>query len=156
MIIRDVTPNTVSEFFKNDPALAYLGLQDDLLIELYEHGTISYDNTVCKGLYVDNELICIVKYEAFTSTTFNVHFYINTKLQKNGIALEIQKFLKEWFNREYPWVQKVQTMVPAPCVHVLKSCEKFDMKLEGIMEKAIIWRKELVDMHVYGKYIGVQ
>ncbi len=154
MILKEIDNVQVAEFFKQDPALAVLSMSDEALVELHEKGTYSNDNCKWQGLYLEDELFSIIRYELFTSTTLNTHLYVSTKLQRKGLALEVQKFLKDWCNKEYPFIKRIQTFVPDPCKHVRKSAEKYNMKYEGTLKKCILWRGKLVDLHIYGKHIG--
>lgn len=162
MRIDDVSNVQAAKFFLSDPALITLGLCDELIVELHEHRTYTPPNCLLKGVYKPSaygnpeELICIIKYELFTSIAVGVHFYIKTSLQCKGLCLEIQKLAQEYCNKEYPFLSKLQVWVPDPCNHVKKACEKFDMELEGIVKKSVIWRTKVVDLYIYGKDIGVK
>lgn len=149
--IEDLTDGQITEFFINDPLLCYIGLPDNELAALYYTKKFVPDvQSIFKGIFNGkNELICIVRYEQYTTIAVAVHFYLSSKEQKKGIALEIQKFLYDYFI-ETTDMLKVITMVPSSCEHVIKCAETFGMKLEGRLTKSIVWREEIVDLLCYG------
>lgn len=162
-IKEDISQNEITEFFINDPALCYLGLADLDLHKLYETKQYALrENTKYLGLYNKDwqvvgdvkvevhKLLSVICLELFTEITLTAHFYVPTTLQNKGLALEIQKFLYQYFLDTYPEIVKVITPVPSACTHVQRSAERFGMKVEGCIKNCMKWRGELVDLLMYG------
>lgn len=150
MIVKDVAPQEMTDFFINDPALCYLGLPDLELHKLYE--TKQYhprENSKYIGIYHKEKLISLVCIELFTELALTVHFYVPTILQKKGLALRIQKLLYTYFIETYPFIERIITPVPSACDHVQRCAERFGMKVEGTITKCMKWRNERVDLLMY-------
>lgn len=151
MEIRDVIEEEMTTFFMNDPALCYLGLPDRVLHILYtEKKYPANPNSMYKGVYKEEVLIAIVRYELYTEISLDVHFYIATHLQHKGLALQIRDLCIAFCLNEHPQIIKIIATVPSSCEHVQRCLERFGMKLEGVVSQCIIWRQQLVDLMFYG------
>ncbi len=150
MDIRDVTTNQMTEFFINDPALCYLGLPDHTLHILYHKKRYEPNaNSLYKAIYKGDTMIALVCYEQFSSLSINIHFYVASELQRNGLALKIQNFLYKYIINKYPNLQKSITTIPSCCDHVIRSAERFGLKLEGRLTNCVVWRDKVVDLLFY-------
>lgn len=150
--IKEVLDSSITQFFIEDPALCYLGLPDDDLVNLYskkeyiKHATSNY-----KGIYSNKQLVGILCYEYFTAYTLNVHFYVSTKLQKKSQATKVKLALKNYFIKKYPGVLKIVLTVPSSCGHVIAIAEHYGFKKEGHLTNCIRWRDNLADIFFYAK-----
>lgn len=152
--IKDITNEDIAKFFLEDPALAYMGLTDDFLVGLYYNRDYApAENSLFKGFYLGEHLVFVFKYELFTPICLNIHCYLNSRLHHSGAFGDIQGMLKGWTRENYPDIKKVIAMTPEPCKHIEAVCLKFGFKKEGHLAKAMIWRKELVDLLIFGMEI---
>ncbi len=148
--IKDVTHDVAAKFFKNDPKLAYLGCADDVLVELYHSESYSPNElSQLKGIYYDNRLIMLFKYEPFSQVAYNCHFYLSSSLHGTGIFNEVVKELKAWMKKEHPQITKILVMSPSSCIHVPAVVGKYGFIKEGHLTNAMIWRQQLVDLLIY-------
>ena len=151
--IKDVSESELTDFFINDPKLAYLGLPDNDLVNLfYHHKYVPNSISFYKGVFEDDRLICPFKIEFFTETTANLHLYLCSDLHKTGKIKEVEKEIRRWFLEE-TYFQKVLIMAPETCDHVHGTAEYFGFVVEGRLTKAVRWRKELVDVIIYSDNI---
>ena len=147
---KDITQEQVTEFFLNDPNVCYLGLPDADLYELYEDKIYRLkDNTIYKAIYLRDELIAILKYEAFTQHTVNLHFYLSSKLHKKGYARSVEQAIYDYFIENTKAIKAI-LMTPTTCTQVHGPAIGFGMVLEGRIEKSIVWRNEVMDILIYG------
>ncbi len=147
---KDITEKEVTDFFLHDPNVCYLGLSDVDLHELYEDKIYRLkDNTIYKGIYLKDELISILKYEAFTQQTVNLHFYLSSKLHKKGYARGVEQAIYNYFIENTTAIKAI-LMTPQTCTQVQGPAIGFGMELEGRIKKAIVWRNELMDILIYG------
>jgi len=148
--LKDIDAETLTDFFIKDPALCYLGLPDQDLVDLHKDKKFSKLSTtsVFKGFYSGETLVSVLKYEWFTYDTVNVHFYIPTHLQRQGFSQEIGELICKYFV-EHTIAIKIIIMIPSTCAHTLKATTKFGMKEEGRLTKALRWRNEIVDIIIH-------
>lgn len=145
-----IDKDIINKFFLSDPALCYLGLSDSVLNMIYYNGEYTPEkHSTWLGIYEKDELVCLVKYEWYTTVTINLHFYVKTSLQKQGYTKKIQKLLYKYFIAETKAI-KVILQVPCPCTHVVKPAKEFGMEHEGTIKSAVMWRNELVDILLFG------
>lgn len=150
--IKELTNEQVGEFFINDPQLAYLGLSDEFLVGLYQDRVFDAgDLTTMKGVYSGDELVMIFKYEQFAQVTLNTHYYLKTSLQSTDMFSKIVDFLHRWVKETYPYITKILTMSPSTCIHVPPIVKKYGFVQEGCITNAIVWRKKIVDILIFGK-----
>lgn len=150
LTIKEITNKQAAEFFLNDPKLAYLGCADDVLVNLYyTQEFIPHEISQLKGIYNDNQLIMLFKYEPFSSVAYNCHFYLNSALHGTGQFNEIVLYLKQWMHENNPEVKKILVMTPSSCTHVPAVVSKYGFIKEGHLTNAIIWRQQLVDLLIY-------
>ena len=149
MYLGDVTEEQMTEFFINDPKLCYMGLCDDDLNELYLNKRYAPHHTsYYQGIYEDDKLVAVIKFEKFSPITVNVHLYIQSSLHGKGKTIEITDLVCDYL-RDTSGIQKVLIMAPRPCVHSCKAAEARGFKLEGTLTNGCIWRKEIVDILIY-------
>lgn len=147
--IVDISQIELNEFFLNDPKLSYLGLPDLDLAYLYEKREFPiHPGIIHKGIFINNELVCVMKWEVFTAETGNFHMYVTSKLQKIGFTPELQKIIYQYFIDNTNFIKGI-IMIPSTCEHVQRSAKNFGFKVEGRLTKAMRWRKELVDIIIY-------
>ena len=150
--IKEVSPELATEFFRRDPSLCYLGLPDEALTNL-----MADDNYIlfkdCPsylwGIYIEGNLISVVKYELFTSQTINLHIYLCSYMFDSGAFQKIQESLKQHIIDNTPYI-KVIIMCPETCLHIQKSAESYGFVKEGTIPKCIVWRTELTGIIIYG------
>ena len=147
--IKKATAEQVTDFFLSDPALCYLALPDEDLINLHEKKIyIPSKEEYLFGVWEKTKLVGIVRYSFFTSTSVNLHLYIHTEAHKTQLSKDIQQQVKNYI-RDYTVASKIMLMVPKPCHHVQKPAKTFGFVLEGCLTDVLIWRKELVDVYIY-------
>ena len=148
--LKGVSKEEVKEFFKNDLNLCYLGLGDQYLAQLYYNDVYACDKDAhMDGVYVDNELAAIFKYDYFSKICLNIHFYLKSKYHNTGMLRKMAEFI-------YPiaksrGITKMVTMVPHTCPHVLEAMEGLGWNKEGTITKCQEWRQKIVDLIIYGK-----
>lgn len=150
LLIKDVTHKEAAQFFLNDPKLAYLGCADDVLVELYHSQDYNpHELSRLKGIYYDNRLIMLFKYEPFSQVAYNCHFYLNSSMHGTGMFTEVVKFLKQYMRQQHPEVTKILVMSPSSCIHVPAVVTKYGFIKEGHLTNAIVWRQEICDLLIY-------
>lgn len=149
--IREISKEEIVTFFTNDPKLAFKSLADEILDYMYHGKDIEFHrNSNVLGLFINDELIVIFKYQHFSNVAVNVHLYIATKARSKEFFNGVFQFLKAWVKEKHPHVCKAVVITPSTCKHVLKLLPKYGFKLEGTIEKAMKWRLEIVDIHILG------
>ena len=153
MIVISITPKDISDFFLSDPKLMLLGLPDEDIGLLYTTGTLPiHPASVYKGMYEEDELVAIVKWELFTSNSINMHIYIKSNRQHEGLLGSIESSLERWLI-ENTELTKVIFMVPEPCTHVHKAMVNYGYVKEGLITNSFQWRQSQVGLVLYGKDI---
>ncbi len=144
-------PKDISDFFHNNPILAYLGLSDEAVTQLYNTGEyVMLPDSLYLGAYSDDDiLVGVCKFENFTSMCINSHYYISRDEKYKGCNKEIASLVYKWCI-ENTRAAKLIIMVPETCSHILKARKFFGWKYEGTIKKCLIWRKELVDIKIFG------
>src|SRR5574343_168996 len=127
----DLTQEILDEFFLSDPALCYQGLADHELAYLYD------------------DLLLVLCYSAFSDICINIHPYLKTIYQHTEMFGDIQDILRKYFI-ENTQVKKIISMSPSPCKHIIKTCERYGFKYEGMIKQSTTWRQEIVDVIIYG------
>lgn len=148
--VKEIDENIATAFFLEDPALCYIALPDHDLVSLYqEKKWYKTNGSYLIGIYVEEELIFIMKYEFFTPIAVNVHFYLKSTLRNKGIFKDIQKLLKKWITNNTN-IRKILAMSPKSCEMIAHVCEKFGFVKEGHLKNSIIWRNKIDDLLIYG------
>lgn len=150
LILKEVDTETAFKFFISDPKLSYIGLPDNDLAVLYHEGVyrITSDSCLC-GIFEEDELVCILRWELFTDWAINLHYYLSSKFHHKKKLAEIFDFMKDFFLTKTEF-NKAIIMAPSSCEHVIGPLEHFGFTLEGRITKCIKWRQELVDILIYG------
>ncbi len=149
MELRDIDEQQATEFFINDPALAYMGLSDNCMNELYYNKKYIFSpNSRYMGVFNEENMVGLFKYEAFSEVAIVGHMYVAYSFQKKGNNPAIWKTVHDYLVKNTE-ILKVITAVPEPCTHVQKAGEKIGFVLEGTIKKACVWRKEIVDLLFY-------
>jgi hypothetical protein len=151
--LRPITPEEVTDFFLSDPKLICLGMADDEMIILHETGQYPCENTNIEGVYDNEELIALNKFEYFTRNTINMHFYLKSSLHGSGKLDEIFKFMKTHYEQNTDLI-KVLFMVPSVCESVHWVAQKYGFKQEGYITKCFTWRKQLTDIVIYSQELN--
>ncbi len=152
--IKDITPEVATAFFRRDPTLCYLGLCDEALANLMaDDHYILFKNQDLWGVFAGKGLIAVVKYEAFTYSTINMHIYLCSYMFHSGAFSKVQKALKAHIIKT-TGVIKALVMCPATCPHIQKAAESYGFKKEGLISNCIVWRGELTDIIIYGIVIN--
>lgn len=148
--ITNITPEKATEFFFSDPALVYLGLGDEEMYKLAKTRQYAFqDGCEYLGVYENDTLQCIIKYNWFTTHCINFHMYMRTNLHHSESLKNMARTIKAYFIENVP-VTKVMLVVPSTCTHVHKFVAKFGFKQEGLLTNSYQWRQEMVDLHIYG------
>ena len=81
-----VTEQEATEFFFSDPKLVLLGLSDEEIVEMYRTKTYELlpDTYYLSIKNEAGKIVCIVKYEYFSSITVNYNMYVSTSEQNNA------------------------------------------------------------------------
>lgn len=151
MIIKhDLSEQEISDFFINDPRLAYLGLSDKTLTYMYNYNIYEVNkNSKYAGIYDDNNhLVAIFKWELFTDVTITLHLYVSSVLHSTGILYKIKEEMYDFFSKSTSF-KKVIVPVPSNCPHVIKACEKLGFIHESTLTDCTMWRQELIDLLFY-------
>lgn len=150
MMIKQINnADIVKEFFLDDPKLAYLSLPDGALVDLANNKYAVNSNERLIGLYLDNKLIAVGRYESFTDCAVTYHLYINSALHGTSVLDEINKIAHEYL-KELNYKTAI-VFTPSSCVHVHKAAEKRGYVLVGNIPSSQIWRQQLVDTLIYSK-----
>ncbi len=150
IVTKDITREEAATFLLNDRVLCERALPDHELDEIALSGQYKpFDTSNFIGMCNDGIVISITKWEYFTDATVNIHVYISSMLHGAGVTKDIQDIYKEWFATRTSFAKAV-ILAPGTCRQVHKSVELAEFKLEGLLTKAMIWRGELVDLHIYG------
>lgn len=150
--IKDVSPELVTEFYRRDPTLCYLGLPDEALANLMvDESYILYKDcpSYLWGVYINDNLICVIKYELFTSQTINLHIALCSYMHDSGAFQKVQQALKKHIIETTSYI-KVIVMCPKTCTHIQKAAEAYGFVKEGQIPNCIVWRTELTDIIIYG------
>lgn len=148
--IKELNNKQAAAFFLNDPKLAYLGCADDVLIDLYYSQDFNpHEMSHLKGVYNDDQLVMVFKYEPFSHLAYNCHFYLNSALHGTGMFKAIVSFLKNWMKENHPDIKKILVMSPSSCIHVPAVVGKYGFIKEGHLTNAMIWRQQVVDLLIY-------
>jgi len=149
-ILKDINEAQATEFFLNDPKLCYMGLSDMDMYELYYDKIYTFSPISCyQGVYRDDELIGMLRYEYFSEVAVVVHIYISAAKQGKGLNPEINKAVHKHLS-EHTQAMKLITTVPEPCVHVQKAIAKLGFTYEGRVTDSYVWRQKTVDLLYYG------
>lgn len=148
-IRHDLTEQEISDFFMSDPRLAYLSLSDEDLHFMYNNKAYKVkENSAYGGVYENDKLILVFKWELFTSITITFHMYLLYDLHSTGVLSKIKDKLIDFF-RESTSFQKALVPIPSCCTHVIKASEKMGFVHEATIKDSATWRKELVDILYY-------
>lgn len=146
----EVTELEAGILFENDRLLCERALPDNELKSILETGRYKSDSVSnYVGMYDDNTLFSVAKWECFTSVVVNLHIYISSLLHGKGLTKDIQDIYKQWFKTRTNFVKAV-ILAPSSCIQVHKSVELAEFKLEGTLTKSIVWRGKLEDINIYG------
>src|SRR5574343_489340 len=146
----DLTQEILDEFFLSDPALCYQGLADHELAYLYANKHyMTNSNMGYLGAYLNDDLVLVLCYSAFSDICINIHPYLKTIYQHTEMFGDIQDILRKYFI-ENTQVKKIISMSPSPCKHIIKTCERYGFKYEGMIKQSTTWRQEIVDVIIYG------
>lgn len=150
MLLIEISQQRITDFFLNDPKLALSGLSDEELNYMRQHECypMAADSTYL-GIFLEDQLVAIVKYEMFTTHSINFHMYIKTELQKTNQVEKIVKKVKEHFEA-LPNILKALIMVPRSCLHVIEFAKKWGWILEGTLSNCCLWRQKIDDIIIYG------
>lgn len=149
MNIRDVAPEQMTAFFLSDPKLCYMGLCDEDLANLYYNKEYTpSDMAHYQGIYEEDSLIAVIKFEKFSIVAVNVHLYIKSSLHGKKKTIGITDLVCDYL-RETTSMTKVLIMAPSSCEHSSKAALARGFVLEGTLTKACVWRQEVVDVLIY-------
>lgn len=150
IVTQEISREEAARFLLADSVLCNRALPDHELDEIAVSGEYKpFDTSRFIGMYNDGIMISVTKWEYFTDVTVNIHVYISSLLHGKGVTKEIQGIFKQWFATRTNFAKAV-ILAPGTCPIVHKSVEIAGFKLEGLLTKAMQWRGELVDLHIYG------
>lgn len=146
-----VTEQEATEFFFSDPKLVLLGLSDEEIVEMYRTKTYELlpDTYYLSIKNEAGKIVCIVKYEYFSSITVNYHMYVSTSEQNNAeLYAQIIPMIKKYGTEQD--IHKAILIVPSTCTHVNNFAIKSGFEIEGRLKNSFQWRNSLVDLIIYG------
>lgn len=153
ILLKPINTKQFIAFLLADPALCYLGLPDEGMDQLYHKKTWKLEKgTKLLGVFLEDKLLCCIRYLPYTQISVLLHMYMKTQLHKSGFARIIQEELRDFFKKTTD-IKKVFIMTPAPCVHIQTAVEGLGFKLEGHLIDCFIWRQQVVDLLIYGQSI---
>lgn len=148
MYVEDISDKQLNDFFLEDASLMYLGLSDEEIVSVYKNGKYPKgDSSLYKGVFLENVLIYVFKYEMFTNITINLHGYLKTSFQKKNLVSNIAKVVSAWCIKK--GIVKVLLMVPGDCDHVHRMAERLNFKQEGYLTNCYNWRQKCNDIVIY-------
>lgn len=149
LCIKDITLEEAGRFLVEDPLLCERALPDEELENIKNgNGYCPMVQSNYIGVYHYNLLICITKWECFTSITGNIHTYISSLLHGKNVTIDIQAALKEWFIKNTSF-HKLLILSPGSCPNVHKAADISGFVLEGTLTNAMIWRGQVDDIRTY-------
>lgn len=149
MKFKQLNEQEISDFIINDPKLAYMGFSDTELTAMYQNKKYPLaPGSYYVGIEDDKELIAILKWEAFTEITLNIHLYIASKYHGKGVLKDVYKFLYSHFLKETN-IKKLLIMSPDCCPHTCKAAVKMGFKLQAQLANTMMWRQQLVGINIY-------
>lgn len=149
LTVKNISNSEITQFFLNDPKLALLGLSDEELAVLHKTGQyLNTTNSILFGVFEDDRLITIVKYELFTTHAINFHMYVKSEYHHTDKILPISDFIRKTIKKT--GMLKAILTVPSPCEHIHKFVKKFGFKEEGRITNCYQWREQVVDLVLYG------
>lgn len=148
--IKEITNEEAYQFFISEPALTWLGFSDDFIVQLYEHHMFDpgpYSNI--RGIYLDDILIMVFKYEFYSKVALNTHYYLSRLLHKRGVFEKVVACLNTWIKEQYPSIKKILVMSPSACEHIPAIVKKYGFIEEARIKDVVVWRKEICDNVIY-------
>ncbi len=147
----DLTSDEATIFFFSDPSLAFMGLSDEELALMYTTKLYLLDDTSHYLAVRDdkNILVCIVKYDWFTTHCVNLHMYISTKFHGTEEVRKITEIIEQ-YGKDHPKMLKAVLMVPSSCDQVHDFAPKWGWVQEGRITNCYKWREQVVDIVIYG------
>lgn len=147
--VEDVTESELTNFFIEDPRLAYLALSDTDLTQLHEEKRLgkSYNSAYFKVTKKD-EIVSIIKCEKFSELAACTHLYIKSKYHHTGLYPKVCDLLVNHILAVTDF-KKIILTVPKPCEHVGRAAVKYGMRLGAELENIVIWRQKPVNLLYY-------
>lgn len=148
--IKTITIDQFNQFFKDDPALCYLGLSDQSLDYLYHNGTVIVPpDAIIYGVYIDNALSCCVQSDFWSDICTILHMYVPTTRQRKGVFRQVQELMQAYL-KEHTNYRKALIYIPSACEHVIATAQAFGLRHEATITNCMTWRQKVVDLVIYG------
>lgn len=148
MELKEIDNKGLTEFFLSDPKLTCMALSDEELVNLYE--TKQYERfpgaTYLQAID-NNECIAILQLEPFTKYSVTLHARLRTEHQGTGKVIELFEEIKNYLLNMQ--ITTIISFAPESCYHASKCLIKLGFKEKCILEKSIVWRKNLEDLKMY-------
>lgn len=145
----EVNQSQITNFFKQDPVLCSLGLQDFDIKTLNDTGEFpDYPESTWFGYSLEGELISLVRMEIFTQISVLCHIYVKSAYHKKGVLRRVKDMAVAHVKNNTDF-KAIVVPVPSACTHVVGPLESFGFKKVGHMTNMIMWRGQLEDLLWY-------
>lgn len=104
------------------------------------------------GLYQYTVLIGVINIRPVTKKCLEIHTNILPQFHKMGLGKQAQEEGIAWV-RENTKHTSMMTTVPGNCFHILKFMQDNDWEVTGLLKDAIIYKNELVNLHIFQKEV---
>lgn len=145
-------PDQIRDFMLQ-PVIRDVVLTDEELAA-YEAGEYcSGDWSEYLGIFSEDELVGVIKYEMMTTITARIHPYLMPAYFKAWITdKETISKGNHWF-AENTTAHKFVVQTPQCCTKVMTCLHKAGYELEGILTGGIIWRGKVENLIFMSKFI---
>lgn len=150
MQFKDVTQESLTEFFLSEPNLVLLGMPDEEMIYLHENKqyTCTSGSSFVEITDDDGTSLGVVRWEFFTQISIVIHMYLRHKYHHGKELKRIYDFIYNHL-RDNTKVRKVVAFAASTCKHVIGAVEKYGFTKSGSIPKCLIWRQEVVGLEIY-------
>lgn len=152
--VRELSQNEIKDFFINDPTLCAMGLPDSDVLYIEQNNDYYFpEGSTGVGIFDNDELICVFRYDPYTPIAVNVHIYLKSSLQGKHLTYSYGGILVRYVLANLPHVSKIVIHCPKTCETTWKVIQHGGMKLEGVQKNAMVWRGQVTDLLIFGKEI---
>lgn len=139
----------INNFFKKDKVLCDLGLQDDELAGIEQHGQLPKNpNSYWLAAFKDKKIVSLVRVELFSTLSVLCHIYVSSKFHKTGLLRKVKDMTVARLQKTTNF-KHIIVPVPVICSHVIGPLESFGFIKVGHMKNILIWRGKEVDVLWY-------
>lgn len=105
------------------------------------------------GLYEDEELIGVLRFEPMNLVTAFVHSHMHPKHWGHNKLRECLKISDKWF-KENTKIHKQVSTVPVSCKEVALALLRNGYTIEGNLVGGCYWRGEVQNLVLFSRFIG--